>query len=86
MSAGKPILGMIDGGAADIINEAHCGYVVSAGDYQKMADLIRNTVINNVEAFKVLGDNGRIYYESNFTKQTSIDHLCHILNKKIKNK
>ena len=86
MSAGKPILGMIDGGAADIINEAHCGYVVSAGDYQKMADLIRNTVINNVEAFKVLGDNGRIYYESNFTKQTSIDHLCYILNKKIKNK
>lgn len=44
------------------------------------------TCFHFIYVFMIIGNNGRIYYESNFTKQTSIDHLCHILNKKIKNK
>ena len=37
MAAGKPILAMLNGEGAEIVKEAECGYVVAAGDYEKMA-------------------------------------------------
>ncbi|MBQ9100582.1 MAG: glycosyltransferase family 4 protein [Paludibacteraceae bacterium] len=80
MSAGKPILAMIGSGAADIINEADCGYAVTAGDYKALAKVIRENVLNCTELNIQKGINARRYYEKYFTKEKCIDNLCDIIN------
>lgn len=80
MSAGKPVLAMINGDAARLIDEAHCGYAVSAGDSAGLAELIRNKVLTDKTSFAKLGTNGREYFERYFSKDICIDNLCRILN------
>lgn len=82
MSAGKPILGMINGTAREIIEEANCGYVVNAGDYKKLAHIINNVVFQDLGSFKKLGINGRKFYDLNFTLQHCIDNLFNMINTK----
>ena len=79
MSAGKPILAMINGESADIIKEANCGLVSSSGDYKslslnilKMANLSSNELI-------LMGNNSRVYFENNFRMKESISRLENIL-------
>ena len=79
MSAGKPILGMIDGGAADIILESNCGFTVPAGDSKELARIIKQKVLNDLESWSNMGKNGRKYYNKNFTKEICINNLEKIL-------
>ncbi len=80
MSAGKPILGMVNGGSVNIINEAHCGYTVPAEDYEAFYKLIIEKVLPNKESLKTMGFNGRKYFENNFTKDLCISNLESIIN------
>lgn len=79
MSGGKPVLSMIGSGAAEVINDADCGYVVPAGDYKALADLIRTKVLTDKELMKQKGANGRAYFEKYFTKEKCIDKLEEII-------
>lgn len=81
LSAGKPVLAMIGSGASDIINESDCGISVPAGDYKTLADKIRKDVLTNKAAFAKKGENGRNYFEANFTKEKCIDNLVNIIKK-----
>ena len=80
MAAGKPILGMINGGAADLIAEFDCGYCAASGDADGLAEYIRAHVLPNKKAFSCKGDNGRRAYEKYFVKDLCIDNLKEILN------
>lgn len=80
MAASVPVLGMIDGGGADIIQESDCGYVVPAGDYNELVRVLNETVLTDLDSFKVKGQNGRRYYEDNFRKETCIENLVDIFN------
>lgn len=82
MSASRPILAMIEGGAADVIREANCGYVVDGSDYLALAKIIKEKVLVNKKTFEELGLNGRIYFERNFQKDICINNLCTIIDKK----
>lgn len=84
MSAGKPILAMIGDGGADIIKESNCGYTVSAGNSQALADVIRNKVLTDKNAFEKMGQNGRSYFEREFKKNICIDNLCRIVKENSK--
>lgn len=77
MSAGKPILGMIDGGTAEIIEGAKCGKCVPAGDAEGLAQLIIKMKNDSLET---MGKNARNYYEKNFTLEVCINNLCEIMN------
>ena len=79
MSAGRPILGMVGSGGADLIAEADCGYSVPAGDAKALAELICNQVLTDKVAFEKKGVNGREFYLANFTKEHCIDNLCNII-------
>lgn len=81
MSAGKPILAMIDGSAADVIREANCGYVVPAGDYKSLATYIRNVVLVNRSTFSKKGNNARDFFLRNFTKEKCINNLVNLIEK-----
>lgn len=80
MSAGKPILGMIDGGAEDIINEAKCGYTVSAGNSDELVGIIEEKILNNLFEWKNMGKYARAYYEKEFTKEVCINNLEKIIS------
>ena len=80
MSGGKPVLAMIGSGATEIIKDADCGYVVPAGAYKELAEIIRSKVITDTEGMKLKGMNARKYYEKYFTKNTCIDNLMKIIN------
>lgn len=75
MSAGRPVLGMIGKGAAEIIKTSNCGYSVDSGEYRKLAEIIKNDVLINKKAFENKGANGRFFYERNYTLKKCIDHL-----------
>ncbi len=79
MSSGKPILGMIDGGSADMIKEADCGLTVPAEDHNSLADLIVKEVLPNRENFSNKGKNGRKYFLKHFTKELCINNIEKIL-------
>lgn len=79
MTSGKPIIGMIDGGAADLIREADCGLSVNASDYKGLAELIIDKVLQNKDEFAVKGENGRKYFEENYTLDGCINNLVTII-------
>ncbi len=79
MASGKPILGMIDGGAAEIISAADCGYCVEAENPKALEEIIRSKVLTSKADFSKKGQNGRLYYERHFMKDTGINNLINIL-------
>ncbi len=80
MSAGRPVLGMIGPGAQELIAESDCGYAVPAGDYRALADIIRSKVLADKDSFYVKGNNGRRFYEKEFTLDVCIDHIENIIS------
>ncbi len=78
-SAGKPIIAAIDGAASEIIKEADAGFAVSAGDAKALAKALQNA-IESFEPLKSKGENARLYYKNNFTKDKFIADLLQILN------
>ena len=81
LAASKPILTMLNGEGSKIIDEAKCGLIANASDY--------NTLANNViKAFKYpekkllnLGKNGNKLYNKYYKKSICIDNLSELLNK-----
>lgn len=78
MSAGKPILASIDGGAKQIIEESKCGAVVSAGDAEGYAKIL-DDFIENKDKYKNCGKNAINYFNKFFEKKIVIDNLEKIL-------
>lgn len=67
MAAGKPIIGMIDGSANEVINEAKCGICVHAGDIVGLENAFCEFA-QNFEKYQSCGENGRDYFKRNFKK------------------
>jgi glycosyltransferase involved in cell wall biosynthesis len=77
----KPILGMLNGEGAAIINDANCGLSVNAGDSNGLAEKILKLYEMSNEERNILGRNGFKYFEENFTMSKCIDNLEFILKK-----
>lgn len=74
MSAGKTILGCINGDASRIINEAGCGICVPADDCSALADAI-NKLANSKGCLDKMGQNSEYYYLNHFTKEKHVKDL-----------
>lgn len=81
MSAGKPILAMMNGEGPRIIEEASCGFSVPASDSRALADTIMEISRMSKAELQALGRNGNSYQQKYFDLDKSIDHLVEILNK-----
>jgi glycosyltransferase involved in cell wall biosynthesis len=80
MASSKPILAMINGEGANIINEAECGFVCNAGDYESLAiNFSKFAELNEVQR-ATMGRNGYIYYNTFFSKQKTINILINLFN------
>ena len=85
MSVSKPIIGMLDGEGADIINDANCGTSVGAGKSNELADaIIKFSTLCESELVQ-MGKNGKVFFEKNFKLSSCIDILENILMDKNKN-
>ena len=78
MAQGKPILAMLNGDGADLINDAQCGYCVPAGDYKACSVMVKK-ICKEKRKLEILGQNGKKYYEKNFHKKDRIDQLESII-------
>lgn len=74
LAAGKPVIGMIDGSAQEVIKEADCGLCVSAGDVEGLARGMRD-FIEHPEKYRHCGENGREYFKKNFRKAIFMEKL-----------
>jgi len=81
MAAGRPVIAAINGAAADVIIESNCGLVTTAGDYEKLAILLKQMIFST--SLKELGSNGRKYFISNYTLEQHINCLLIDLDKLI---
>lgn len=79
MSASKPILAMLNGEGAEIVEEAKCGFAVPAGNAEKLAEAILKFSEISKENLAEIGRNSRNYFDANFRMSACIDNLERIL-------
>ena len=68
LASGKPILGMINGEAARVIQESGAGFSCPSGDAAALAEITQRLAALDVPARTRMGACGRQYYESNYSK------------------
>lgn len=74
MAAGKPIVGMINGSAKDVIEESACGICVPAGDIHGLAEALRKFILQK-ECYEICGQNGREFFIRHFSKNVFMKKL-----------
>lgn len=79
MSAGKPILAMMNGEGPRVIAEAGCGASVPAGDAEGLAALIRRAAHGDSALLKQWGESGKAYCSEHFDLDKRMDALCEML-------
>ena len=75
LAAGRPILAMIDGEGANIIEESKAGFVGPAGNSHALVQNIRNLIELSAKEQERLGDNGRQYARKHFEREKLFDRL-----------
>lgn len=80
MAASKPIVAMLNGEGAAIIEEAQCGHAVNAGNSKALADLLQRMSRFKQDDLNRMGRNGNEYFNVNFSKSQCLENLCSILN------
>lgn len=75
MAQGKPIIAMLNGDGADLINEAECGITVAANDRDGFVKAIRSFTSLSKGDILRMGRNGKNYYNQNFEKKLRINQL-----------
>lgn len=79
MSAGKPMVAMLNGEGAQIIEEAKCGLSVPAGNSQRLADTIIEMANRPTEELLQMGENSKLFFRENYQLSSCIDNLERIL-------
>ncbi len=81
MATANPIIASADGETKEVIEEAKCGYCVTAGDYKKLANVMKEfSLLDRISKIN-LGENSFKFYENNFKKKNFIKKLIIILEK-----
>jgi glycosyltransferase involved in cell wall biosynthesis len=83
MSQGRPILAMLNGDGAELVNGVQCGIAVPANDEAALRYAIEKFQCMSKEELTVLGINGKQYYQKNFTKEQRIGQLSALLDELI---
>ena len=73
--AKKPILAMINGEAADIVNESNSGIVCKSGDAQCLANAIKELYSMSDHERIAMGNNAYAFSKTWFDRKTLIDRL-----------
>jgi glycosyltransferase involved in cell wall biosynthesis len=75
LATGLPVLGMLDGEGARVIEESGGGHAVAAGDAAGLAEQVMRLMSLSAEERQAMGALGRRYALSEFNRQALIDRL-----------
>lgn len=75
LASGKPILGMINGEAARVIEESGAGLSCSSGDAAALAQITLQLATAGTEQRTAMGKSGREYYLENYSKVSLLNRL-----------
>lgn len=75
MNAGRPIVGMINGDAQELINNIGCGIAVPSSSPKKLVDAIRKLKGMSDEDRSLMGMRGKEYCDNNYNRETILQGL-----------
>ena len=80
MASSKPILAMINGEGAGIIEEAKCGLTGMAGDANSLVENALKFARMSTNEREEMGKNGFRYYQNYFSKDRAYKTLFELIN------
>lgn len=80
MSAGKPIIAVLNGEGAEVIREAQCGWSLSAGDAEGFAKLAIELSRMDKAVLEEKGMNALKYYNGHYIKEDCLKRLDKIMS------
>tara|TARA_X000000368_G_scaffold143113_1_gene112771 strand:- start:1741 stop:2934 length:1194 start_codon:yes stop_codon:yes gene_type:complete len=80
MALGKPIIGMLNGEGAKIINEADCGIVEENYNYEELAKKINSFASKTKPELIRKGDNGKNYYFKHYSSLIRKKEILNLIN------
>jgi colanic acid biosynthesis glycosyl transferase WcaI len=83
LAAGRPIIGMLDGEGADVIQRAGAGMVCPAGDSVGLAETIERFAETRSEERRRMGEQGQAYAKAEFDRNTLVTRLLTLLEESI---
>ena len=75
LASGKPVLAMLDGEGARIVDEAQAGISCKAGDSAALAAAVERMADMPAVELAQMGRNGKAYFDMNFARNRVLDHL-----------
>jgi glycosyltransferase involved in cell wall biosynthesis len=75
LASGKPILGMIDGEASRVIEEAGAGLACSSSDRVGFSKIVSQMAQMTLSQRQAMGASGKRYYEEHFSKEKLFSNL-----------
>jgi glycosyltransferase involved in cell wall biosynthesis len=75
MSSGRPVIGMINGEARQVIDEAGCGFTVASGDHIGFGAMLDYCIKLDSDERGRIGSLGRSYANKNFRLESLIDKV-----------
>ena len=79
MSAGKPVMAMMNGEGPRIIADSECGWSVPAGDSDGLANTLLSVIMTDKEVLQQKGANGKRYQTEHFNVDRCMEHLEELL-------
>ncbi len=80
MAAGKPVISVLNGEGAEVINEAECGWTLNAGDAKGLADLAIRLSKVEPKHLEEKGKNARKFYDKHYRKEKCLKQLDIIMD------
>jgi colanic acid biosynthesis glycosyl transferase WcaI len=75
LACAKPVVAALDGEGARVVASAGAGFSVPAEDAEGLAEAVLKIYKMDPAGRKILGDNGREYYEKHFDREKLLDKL-----------
>lgn len=80
LACGKPIITSLDGEGSKIIRESNAGFTGPSEDYAGLVTNVKKFLNLSKEEQKILGQNGRAYFNIEFEREILVDRLEKILD------
>ena len=80
MFFGRPIIMSVSGDAAKIVKNANCGYTVKPENTGDLIATLKVIASENKKKLRSLGNNGKKYYEENFSIDSGVKKFSSLFN------
>jgi len=81
LASGRPLLGMINGEAARVIEESGAGVACNSSDGLGLASIVEKLANSSPECLKEMGEAGRRYYLEHYSKPRLMERLEELFRK-----